>query len=264
MRRREFIAGASLAAGAAALPAIGAPVALAEDKAAEFYELRQYHLHQGAKPRLAEQFWRDAALPALKRLGVGPVGVFNTVIGPESPMLTVLIPHKTAASVVTLGARLADDADYQKAGAAFLNAPLHDPAFIRYESTLLASLSGMPRLAPPPAAAEQKPRLFELRTYESHSERAVTAKADMFNQGEIGLFRQAGFHPVFFSQGVIGKNVPNITYMLSFEDLAARERYFGAFGANPEFKRMAALPKYADLLTTITNSILRPTAFSEI
>ena len=264
MLRREFIAGAGAVAGLAALPATGSEFVLAQEKGAEFYELRQYHLHQGAKPKRAEEFWRDAGIPALKRLGIGPVGVFNVVIGPESPTLFVLIPHKSAESVVTLPARLADDVDYQKAGAAFLNAPLSDPSYARLESALLASLSGMARLEAPPAAAEKKPRLFELRTYECHGEHAAAAKADMFNQGEIGLFRQAGFHPVFFSQSVIGKNVPNITYMLSFEDLAARDRCFAAFGANPEFRRLAALPKYTDLLTNITNTILRPTAFSEI
>ena len=264
MLRRDFIAGAGVTVGLAALPASGEDFVLADEKGAEYYELRQYHLQQGAKPKRAEEFWRDAGLPALKRLGIGPVGVFNVVIGPESPTLIVLIPHKSAESVVTLPARLADDAEYQKAGAVFLNAPLSDPSFVRLESTLLASLSGMPRLEAPPAAAEKKPRLFELRTYECHGERSAAAKADMFNQGEIGLFRQAGFHPVFFSQAVIGKNVPNITYMLSFEDMAARDRNFAAFGANPEFRRMAAMPKYTDLLTNITNTILRPAAFSEI
>jgi hypothetical protein len=270
MHRREFLAGAAVAAGlvgttlASHAGESGEKTGEAQERAVEYYELRRYHLQMGAKPKLMDDFWREAALPALKRLGIGPVGVFNVLVGPDSPTLYVLITHKTAESVVTLPARLAEDAEYQKAGAAFLNAPHADPAYLRMESSLLVALSGMPKLEVPPAAAEQKPRLFELRTYKSHSQKASDIKADMFNNGEIPLFKQAGFHPVFFSQAIIGQDVPHIAYMISFEDLAAREKNFAAFGSNPEFRRLAALPKYADLLTSISNVILRPTAYSQI
>ena len=269
MHRREFISAAA-AAGIVGLSSPGNAESSSnsaeavQDHAVEYYELREYHLRMGPKAKMIDDFWRDVAIPALKRLGIGPVGAFNVVVGPDSPTLTVLIPHKTAESVVTLAARLADDAEYQRAGTAFLAAPASDPIYTRLDSTLLVAMSGMPKLEVPPAAAEKKPRMFELRTYESHNEKASAAKVDMFNNGEIPLFRQAGFQPVFFSQAIVGKNVPHITYMISFEDLAARDKYFGAFSSNPEFRRLAGLPKYADLLTNITNVILRPTAYSQI
>src|SRR5206468_3863469 len=105
--------------------------------------------------------------PALKRLGVGPVGCFNVVIGAESPTLYLLITHPSAESVMTLSARLADDKEYQKAGSSFIDAPSSDPAYERKESAVLAALSVMPRLRVPDGAAANKPRLFELRTYKS-------------------------------------------------------------------------------------------------
>src|ERR1041385_4351587 len=106
MRRKEFIVGMATGLIGAPLAAhaceTGVSAIKAQDNALEYYELRQYHLQMGAKPKIVEDYWRDAALPALKRLGIGPVGVFNVLIGPDSPTLTVLIPHKTAESVVTL------------------------------------------------------------------------------------------------------------------------------------------------------------------
>ena len=41
--------------------------------------------------------------------------------------------------------------------------------------------------------------MFELRTYESHNERAHRAKVKMFAEmGEIEIFRASGLTPVFF------------------------------------------------------------------
>lgn len=59
-------------------------------------------------------------MPAFKRLGIGPVGVFQVAVGPDSPTTYVLIPHTSPESVVTLPVRLAAYAAYQTAGAAFL------------------------------------------------------------------------------------------------------------------------------------------------
>src|ERR1041385_5858018 len=112
MQRREFLAGIATAAGLVGTTQAASAVEAreravnAQDHAVEFYELRQYHLQMGAKPKIVDDYWRDAALPALKRLGIGPVGVFNVLVGPESPTLYVLIPHKTAESGMKLPARL--------------------------------------------------------------------------------------------------------------------------------------------------------------
>ena len=37
--------------------------------------------------------------------------------------------------------------------------------------------------------AGRRSRIFELRTYESHSEKASKKKIEMFNSGEIAIFR---------------------------------------------------------------------------
>ena len=88
----------------------------------------------------------------------------------------------------------------------------------------------------------------------------------MFNQGEMGIFQRLGMRPVFFGETIVGRNLPNLTYMLSFDNLAEREKLWGAFGADPEWKKMRSVPEYADALivSNISNSILRPMAFSPI
>jgi hypothetical protein len=290
MNRRDFLTTSLTAAGAAALVG-NQPAALADSaslamagntpaaeeattveiatgaggqQAQEIYELRRYTLHQGANPKINDDYWRNAALPALKRLGIGPVGVFNVMIGPETPALYVLIPHKSAESVLTLPARLEADAEYKTAGAAYLNASLASPAYQHLESSLLVAFAGMPALRVPDETAGNRPRLFELRTYESPSEQTGVRKVEMFNAGEIGLFSKAGFQPVFFGEARIGPKLPSLTYMLAFKDLEARQKCFAAFGADPEFKKLAAKPEYTDLLTNINNVVLQPAPYSQI
>jgi hypothetical protein len=54
--------------------------------------------------------------------------------------------------------------------------------------------------------------------------------------------------------------------MLSFDDLAAREKLWHDFGSDPDWKKISSQPGVSDALTVsnISNAILRPLAFSLI
>jgi len=121
----------------------------------------------------------------------------------------------------------------------------------------------MPRLEAP---AVNKPRIFELRTYESHSKKANKKKIEMFNNGEIAIFRRTGLKPVFFGETLIGQRLPNLTYMLTFDDMAARDKNWAAFGADPEWKKLSSTPGYTDaeIVSNISNLFLRPAPYSQI
>src|SRR5215471_11821626 len=176
MKRREFITGSLGVAASGAL----VEEAAAQENKQEFYELRMMRLRMGPMQKLADDYFRDAFIPALKRIGIGPIGVFDVAIGPDSPTKYVLIPHQSMDSIANAAAKLAVDDEYHKAGAEFQNRPAASPAYIRMESSVMVSFTGMPKLAVPDTT---KPRLFELRTYESHSKRANRKKIEMFNSG---------------------------------------------------------------------------------
>ncbi len=233
---------------------------------AQFYELRRYHLRRGPQQKRFEDFLREAAVPAFRRAGIGPIGVFQIAYGPDSPSIYVLLTAPTAAALLEMDEKLFADAEFKKAGADVLNAPPSDPAYVRAESSLMKSFEAIPRIEIPTAAKEKKPRLFELRTYESHSRRANKKKIEMFNQGEIAIFRRAGLQPVFFGETLIGAKLPNLTYMLVFDNMAAREKNWAAFASDPEWKKLSATPGYTDpeIVTNISNIFLRPLPFSEI
>jgi hypothetical protein len=130
----------------------------------------------------------------------------------------------------------------------------------------MMAFEGMPKLEAPSFPGGGKSRLFELRTYESHSLKAHLKKVEMFNRGEISIFRRTGLPPVFFGQTVIGSRLPNLTYMLGFENAEARDKGWSAFIADAEWLKLRTKPGYTDaeIVTNISNALLRPTDYSQI
>lgn len=259
MKRREFLTAASLA-GIAGMSSL-ATAAEGEDGKQEYFEFRKYRLHVGSKKRLLGDFLRKVGIPAMNRIGIGPVGVFNAMYGPSSPTLYVLLVHKSLDTVMNSASLLMADKEYRKAGAEFINAPLSEPTYVRMESSLMVAFKDMPKLEVP----EKGRRIFELRTYESHSIKASKKKIEMFNEGgEIAIFKKTGLQPVFFGETLIGPKMPNLIYMLVFENMADRDKKWGIFGGSPEWKKLRANTAYKDTVSNITDIILRPASYSQI
>ena len=260
MQRRDFLA----AAGVAAVSPLPTLEALGQPAPRQYIELRRYHLLPGNKQRAFSTFVGDAMIPAMNRAGVGKVGAFTVVYGENAPSLLLVLTHQSLDSMVTLRERRAADATYTSAGKAILELPLADPAFVRVESTLLRAFEAMPAVEPSAGVAAKTPRIYELRTYESHSDPAALNKLKMFNAGEIPIFRRTGLTPVFFGETVIGAKMPSLNYMLTFADMPARDAAWAAFGKDPDWKTLSGDPQYKDNVSAITDIILRPTAYSQI
>lgn len=264
MKRREFIK-TSIVAGAA-VSATTVANAADEKPAAnrEFYELRQYHLRQGPMLKRFDDFYRDVALPAWNRAGVSTVGVFDVMIGPDQPTKYVLLPFKSWDAMNTVREKFeADDAVLKSE---FANLPPTDPGYIRKQSSALLAFRSVPKLEIPAQLVAKKSRIFELRTYEAHSRKANRKKVEMFDVGETDIFRRTGLQPVFFGEGLVGTNLPSLTYMLVFDDMAARDKNWGAFVSHPDWKKLSTTPGYtnAEILTNITSVFLRPTGYSQV
>lgn len=269
MNRREFLA-SSLAAGAGGGLQAGTVMAQAEQSSPpdpEFYELRRYHLRVGPMAARMHEYLQNVSIPALNRAGAGPVGAFTLQFGPETPAIYLLLAFKSIEDFAGLNAKLTADAAYQKAAESHANLPASDPAYVRIDSRLMRADSAMPKLQVPAGAAGNKPRVFELRTYESHSRKANRTKREMFGKGgELAIFRRTGLTPVFFAEDLIGDRLPSLTYMLVFDDLASREHNWATFAGDAEWKKLRSTPGYTDpeIVSNITSIILRPTAYSQV
>jgi len=270
VERRRFLSsliGTGVAAAAGVSAGAAGQERAAEAVSPEFYVWRQYVVRNGTQPRRLADFLQNAAIPALNRLGRKPIGVFEVVAGVPSPTIFMMTPLASADALATLDASLDRDEAFVRAAAPYLDALAADPVYVRQEVSLLGAFPNVPRVELPAATAARGPRLFELRTYESHNEKAHRMKMRMFTEmGEVGIFRRCGLTPVFFSRTLAGPHMPSLTYMLVHENMAGREKSWDAFRNDPEWKKLSSTPGYSDaeIVSNITTVFLRPSAYSQI
>jgi hypothetical protein len=245
--------GAALAGSAAAAPLKN-----------QYFELEWFRLRNGTQPQRANDFFGKVYVPAMKRLNLPTVGFFQGVVSEHTQDILMIVAHPTIESIELVNERLSGDAEYQKGAEAYLASS--DLPYNRRDTSLLKAFDAMPALAPPPAKTTGGARIFELRTYESNTSLTLRRKIKMFADGEIAIFKRLNMNPVFFGQTIIGRNIPNLTYMLCYDDLATREKVWRDFGADPEWQKMRSAPGNADaeIVSNISNLLLRPTAYSQI
>ena len=251
---------------AALIVTVGMPryTAAADAGQPQYYELRIYSTRSERQQKLVSDYWENAAVPAYTRMGIQPVGVFTELEDSATNKIYVLIPYESPAAFATVSTRLAADSDYQKAAAGYLSVPKSDPAYVRFESSLLVAFEGMKKLALPPSTAEKKPWIFELRTYESPSESKGINKVQMFNSGEVPLMQEVGLSPVFFAQTVVGSQMPCLVYMVSGENRDEHKKHWKGFSEAPVWKMLSNDPQYKDNVSKVISIFLKRTPASQI
>ena len=275
--RRSFLKTSLAASATTAALAAGLKASAADKSSAsmhEYYELRAYRLKTGASSALLDGYLAKAFLPALKQRGVENVGVFTELdvdkkAGTAKPLadspVWVLVPHASLESFANVSADLNADAAVQAAGADYLAVPKDNPAFDRIDTWLYRAFQGMPRMELPAFSKNRVPtRVFEMRDYESHSERAALNKMAMFNHGEIALMRDLGMSPMLYGQSLAGPNLPHLRYFTGGPDLAAHLAGWAKFGPDPRWKAMSGDPQYQDNTSKNTARFLTPAACSQI
>jgi len=268
MDRRKFVS-SSLVVSAFSLAGSAKGVSQTQTAPAtvDYYDLRRYQLTNGLGPKVTENYFADALIPALNRLGIEPVGAFSVYFGPETPAYYLLMPSSKLETLVTADLLLARDPVFVEAGAPFWNAPAGAPPYIQIESSLLRAFEGYPKVRPSASAATKGKRIYQLRRYQSPTNADHVRKVEMFHEGEFGIFEKAGAHGVFYADTLIGPRLPNLTYMLSFSDMASLESAWDKFLADPDWKKLSGDPKFnlnPPIVSNITSLVLRPLSCSQV
>lgn len=227
-------------------------------------ELSYFRLRTGAdNQRQRATEFLNAYLPLLRRTGAGPSGAFVSSVGEGTPYVMMLRSYPDWAGVQEFKAKLGADASIR---AAIDKWYASGPPYVSYETSLLRAFNSFPAVELPPGAGAAASRIFELRTYQSENYDTLQAKIDMFSKGEIGIFRKVGLRPVFFGETIFGDRMPNLTYMLAHDDMAAREKNWAAFRAHPEWKELQARPEFRHpgLVSNISIALLSALPVSDI
>src|SRR3990170_959867 len=231
----------------------------------EFYQLTIYYFKNEAQEKIIDNYLQNALIPALHRLKLTKVGVFKP-LGNDTAAdkrLYVLVPVQSLDMVTKIPAKMQADKDYQTAGAEYINAVYTTPPYARMETILLQAFSLAPKMQLPALRSDKKDRVYELRSYESATEKIYQNKVQMFNQGdEIGLFKRLNFNAVFYGQVIAGSKMPNLMYMTSFENIEDRNNHWKAFSADPAWKKLSAMPEYQNNVSHSDITLMYPTDYS--
>jgi hypothetical protein len=235
--------------------------------AQEFYEIKIYHFKTAEQEKLIEDYLQHALLPALHKNGIGKTGVFKALANDTATdkLLYVFVPLQSFNQLLSLPAVLEKDADYNTAGSAYLNAVYNNPPYTRMESILLRAFRLAPLMQLPGLTGPHAEHIYELRSYESPTEMLHTNKVHMFNEGgEIPLFKRLEFNAVFYADVINGSHMPNLMYMTSFENMAAREAHWKTFSADAEWKKLVAMPEYQHNVSKAEIIFLHATDYSDL
>jgi hypothetical protein len=232
----------------------------------QFYQLTVYHFTSDAQEKILDNYFQNALLPSLHRIGIKQVGVFKSWANDTTAnkIMYVFIPLKSLEMVTTLPEKLRADAGYATAAAEYANAPYNSPPYSRMETILLQAFPLAPQMQLPVLHGAKRDRVYELRSYESATEKKFENKVGMFNQGdEIGLFKRLNFNAIFYSSVIAGSRMPNLMYMTSFENKADRDEHWKTFGNDPYWKKLSTMPEYQNNVSHIDITFLYPVEYSD-
>jgi hypothetical protein len=241
--------------------------AVAQTKSQMYYEIKMYRINGPAQEAKMDSYLKDAFIPAVHRAGIKTVGVFKPIENDTAAFgkfVYVFVPYNTADQYFELEKKLADDKTYQEAAKSFLDAPVTEPPFVRYETIFMRAFTGMPAFKTFKYQTPPSERIYELRSYESATEAKAAKKIHMFNEGgEIGIFEKVGSNAVFYAQVLMGSLKPRLMYMTTYADMKSHDEKWAAFRDHPDWKVLSKKPEYVKTTSKTNAYLLHPTSYSD-
>src|SRR5690606_15109993 len=150
-------------------------------------------------------------------------------------------------------------------GKDYIDADYKNAAYTRYETTVVRAFQNAPKYKKSKLTGPKADRIYELRSYESPSEKLYWNKVKMFNDGdEIGIFDRVGFNAVFESDVVAGSPQPILVYLTTFANKAERDQHWDAFRADSQWGNLKLMPEYQNDVSKNVTLFLYPAEYSDL
>ncbi|MGZ3750839.1 MAG: NIPSNAP family protein [Mucilaginibacter sp.] len=230
-----------------------------------YYQIKIYHLKTKMQEDRLDSYLKNAYLPALHRASIAKVGVFKSMDQDTSEKkVYVLIPYSKLGEVEIVDNKLQNDAQYLSDGKDYIDATYNDLPYTRVETIVLKAFPKWPAPTEPQLTANKADRVYELRSYESPTEKLNINKVRMFNDGgETVLFNRLNFNAVFYAEVLAGSHMPNLMYMTTFNSKADRDKHWDTFSNDPEWKTLVAKPEYQHNVSKADIIFLHPAEYSD-
>jgi len=266
VNRRNFLLRDGPAGALGLAAALGNPSSLrpegGEKMPPSYYECSFLRLQNGAQASRMLGWLEKRALPLFQKHRFGPAGFFTMDVGPYLPAVFGFVTFPSLAEMEAAWGRVDADPEWATALAELEKGK---PAFYREDTVLLRATPFSPPLKPA-APGDPTHKIFELRIYESPTQRQLGFLHDRFAGGEIDIFHKSGIHPVLYADTIIGPNKPNMAYLIPFESEAHREKAWATFRNDQDWIRIRddSIRRGGEIVRNITNMILTPASFSMI
>jgi len=255
MNRRTFaqsIAGGALLSAADAQPA---------GRKTNFYLFDYFYLRQGSQGTRLNEFLSSIMPITVKNTQA--VGVFTSIVAPRQPLTLMISGFSSLEEIDAAGLRMSRDEAFRRASEKLESAS--EPAYDRSDRVLLRATNFSPDIVPL-KEKPKTPRVFELRVYHSPTYRQLGFLHERFAGPETAIFHRSGIFPILYADTMIGTNMPNQTYFMPFESLAAREKAWDAFSADPEWQKVRAdsVARGGEIVADQNIMLLKATGYSPI
>ena len=236
--------------------------AAAAQKPKRVFLLEQYFLKNGTQPARIHEYLSKGPVDAVSRVHAGPIIVLEALVASHMPQVSMIQSFDSVAQVFSTRQKLLGDKNLIAAFEEWERG--EEQPYENLSISLLEATDYCPEVKANPE--RKTPRIFELRTYHSPTWRQLAALHERFAGPEIRIFHRSGVHPILYTSTIIGPQMPNLTYLIPFENLAEREKAWAAFGADPEWVkvRKESIGKHGQVSSVIQMSLWRATPYSPV
>jgi hypothetical protein len=231
-----------------------------------YFLLKVYHYSNRQQEAIIDNFLQNNFVPSLHTNGFTNIGVFKALANDTSAdkRMYVFIPFKSLKQWEKFMQSGSNKLAQTSAGE-YIDAVFDKPPYTRIETIFMSAFKYSPQPAAPNLKSAKSERVYELRSYESSTEKLNVSKVKMFNEGgEINIFSRLGFNAIFYGQVIFGARMPNLMYMTSFENMKARDEHWKSFGSDPAWKDLSAMKEYEHTVAVHDINFLRPTQYSDL
>ena len=240
---------------------------IAKDPKREFYSLIVYRIKNKTQEEAVDSYLKNSYLPILHKAGKKNIGVFKPIASDTiafGKVIYVLTPYASLDEFNKITSDYAASQQLMKDSGVYIDAAFDEPPYERMETILMSAFTHMPQMETPALKGPRNERVYELRSYESATEKLYRSKVKMFNQGdEVGLFKRLQFNAVFYAEVLAGSRMPNLIYMTTFENRASREEHWKAFREDPQWKALLTIEEYKHTVSKSDVMLLAPTDYSD-
>lgn len=232
----------------------------------EYYQITVYHFADSRQEGMLDSYLEKALLPALHRYGSKSVGVFKPIANDtaKDKIIYIIAAFRNWEQLKAFPASLKSDKVYQIAGSEYINAAYNNAPYLRMETILLEAFRLATVMNLPKLKSSKAEHVYELRSYESPTEKYYVNKVKMFNEGgEITLFKRLNFNAVFYADVLSGSRMPNLMYLTCFENMDDRTQHWKDFVDSPEWKKLIAMEEYKNNVNKADIILMKAAPYSD-